>query len=312
MVDINDEIKRQFKEEIERIRFRSYRASQMEYSEASLYDFWLEKFEYLLYILILDGAIIGMYSDLKVKGTILAAPGILVTLFDAFNKIYCSKNDLDFVPILRTRAVIHNIAAAKWQSLQMKAESCLIMLNKKDLTVETVHAWYNDLCTEREKICANVIVQEHVYKKWNQQMNFEESYSRYTRMNAFFKQLLPSLEIGAQTVNPVNISENNEKELNTSEPNKAREWLEFIYPFLLPLLIHMIVIYVPKIPFCRIFKCLIEYITLFFKFAVDFLKYLFRLISGVARTLTALCSFPNWRPFKRPSINDFTPRGGGD
>ncbi|CAL1530253.1 unnamed protein product [Lymnaea stagnalis] len=211
---VDEKIKKLYKTEIETIRVRSYRAMKMEYHQASLYDISLERLEFVLFVLIFVGVAVGYYESV-VGGTLLATPGVIVTLFDTFNKLFSVYKSQDFVPIMRARAVTHNNAGANWQWLQQKAESHLIMLNKPGIPLKTVQIWHSELFDKRKEICANVIVQEDVYKSFNEQKTFLESNLAYNQTNKFLKEMLHSLEIGAEP--PSNI-ECDQKEANCSKP----------------------------------------------------------------------------------------------
>ncbi|CAL1530251.1 unnamed protein product, partial [Lymnaea stagnalis] len=165
------EVKDLYRDAFETLRARCYRASKMEYEQASRYDGIMEVVELFTYGSIPYGYFKASRLKSLYKGGPYAIPGFL--LFGAeFYNLY-STPVKDYAPIIYRRSMMHNIAAAKWEGLQYRTESHLIMMNKKSTSLEQTKEMYEELVKQREAISAEVIVRSKVYEHFNNGKLFE-------------------------------------------------------------------------------------------------------------------------------------------
>uniref|UniRef100_A0A0B6Z9G8 SMODS and SLOG-associating 2TM effector domain-containing protein n=2 Tax=Arion vulgaris TaxID=1028688 RepID=A0A0B6Z9G8_9EUPU len=153
--------------------FRCRRAAMMNYHIASNYDRKVYKME-------LVAALLGTVSLTTVGAWLLQQNtdfsfinlsklggfGI-VGIVAAFFIELLGKGSTRVIPSFSRRAESHVTVGAAWQTLAKKTRSYRIQLDNPRLDVPVYAEWYNDLITQREKLCSQVCIPESIYQLYN-------------------------------------------------------------------------------------------------------------------------------------------------
>ncbi|GFR81128.1 hypothetical protein ElyMa_004061800 [Elysia marginata] len=156
--------------------FRCRRAAMMNYYEASGY-------EKNIYRLEIVAALLGTISISAVtawclpKSSWLTSPSFenlsqmstmgIVGMTGAGLVYFLSKGSSRVIPSLSRRAELNIEAAAAWQRLAQTTRSFRIRLDNPKLDVPDYATWYEQLITEREKLCVKVSIPQATYERFN-------------------------------------------------------------------------------------------------------------------------------------------------